>query len=532
MIPPLHALSPVGWVSLVLAAVSLTALVVLRRSGALRGEHGYTLILSGLLILPLLAFAGFATDIGSWYAQASRQQRAADAASLAGVVWLPDEAKAVSVAREIAKENGFDHADSDITVYVSRIGDEQLRVTIEDAEADMFFASIFLNTVDITRRATAEYVLPIPLGSPESRFGTGDLPMGGTPSYLWAAVSGYCVAKEDGDRLLTRYDGNERDGCPPPNGAATYSEDNSSYNAEGYWYVVDVPPAPRPTINLRVYDGGASCGGGPGDNSSLGPTLANFSLHSADLTPLDDTDNPLVTSKLYADGESCGAWNTLYTITSGMPEGRWLLNVRTQDTNYNSGRHNSYGLWAQVGSGTGFCSAISDPTCPRVSARDLLSVSVNDSSGGNAANFFLSEIEDAHEGKTMIIELWDSAEGMEYLQILDPSGDPVNFTWRTVNDDGLYATPTANSTDCSGDPVGPCLDVAGSGVQPGPNRVNNGKFNDRLIQVTVELPTDFSSYPNRWWRIRYKAPSSSLTDRTTWGVKIKGDPVHLVEDVG
>ncbi|MEL7209143.1 MAG: pilus assembly protein TadG-related protein, partial [Actinomycetota bacterium] len=170
-------------------------------------DGGYAVILSALLLIPLLGFAGFATDLGSWYAQANRQQRAADAAALAGVVWLPDMDRARATALEIAAENGFDDADDEITVTVTRVGAERLRVRIHDARADQFFSSLFLDDVDITRQATAEYVLPVPLGSPENRFGTGTLAMGGTPQNLWAAASGYCNAKEHGDQLLARFDG-------------------------------------------------------------------------------------------------------------------------------------------------------------------------------------------------------------------------------------------------------------------------------------------------------------------------------------
>ena len=39
------------------------------------------MVMSALLMLPLLAFAGFAVDIGYWYTHANRMQRAADAAA-------------------------------------------------------------------------------------------------------------------------------------------------------------------------------------------------------------------------------------------------------------------------------------------------------------------------------------------------------------------------------------------------------------------------------------------------------------------
>ena len=55
--------------------------------------------MSALLMLPLLAFAGFAVDIGYWYTHANRMQRAADAAALAGVVWMPNDEKAETVRK-------------------------------------------------------------------------------------------------------------------------------------------------------------------------------------------------------------------------------------------------------------------------------------------------------------------------------------------------------------------------------------------------------------------------------------------------
>src|SRR5690349_18516080 len=90
-----------------------------RRPGArrrLRGEKGYALVLAALMLLPLLAFAGFATDVGAWYARANRMQRAADAASLAGVVWMPDLAQARTVALATAQRNGFVNGQNDITI--------------------------------------------------------------------------------------------------------------------------------------------------------------------------------------------------------------------------------------------------------------------------------------------------------------------------------------------------------------------------------------------------------------------------------
>ena len=55
-----------------------------------RGEHGYVMVMFALLLVPLLLMAGLAVDVGHWYSRTSDMRRAADAAALAGVVWLPE----------------------------------------------------------------------------------------------------------------------------------------------------------------------------------------------------------------------------------------------------------------------------------------------------------------------------------------------------------------------------------------------------------------------------------------------------------
>ena len=100
------------------------------RSGV---EDGYVLILTVLLLLPLLAFTGFAVDLGAWTATASKAQNAADAASLAGVVYLPDlPAKATSVARRVRRRNGYTNGVDGVTVTAAPNARNELEVTIFD----------------------------------------------------------------------------------------------------------------------------------------------------------------------------------------------------------------------------------------------------------------------------------------------------------------------------------------------------------------------------------------------------------------
>ncbi len=136
------------------------------RKGA--ADKGYVLIMTALLIIPLLAFTGFAVDVGAWYAQGVKMQRAADAAALAGVVWAsgsagscPSQTNYNCVAIDTAKRNGYTITNADIT----KVSDSRITVKIT-APADIFFAGVFLKHETLTRTATAAYTTPVPMGSP------------------------------------------------------------------------------------------------------------------------------------------------------------------------------------------------------------------------------------------------------------------------------------------------------------------------------------------------------------------------------
>ncbi len=183
----------------------------------MKGEEGYVLVLTALLLLPLLAVTGLAVDLGAWYARAAAIQRAADAAALAGVVYLPDMGAATTRAEAIASANGFTES-ADINVEVTQIGgsDAKLQVSITDNSAEQFFTGTFTSNVDITRSSTAEYVRPVPMGSPKNFLGTGDRLTGANRENYWLAISGGCSSKEQGDLVATKTDANYSSGANPP----------------------------------------------------------------------------------------------------------------------------------------------------------------------------------------------------------------------------------------------------------------------------------------------------------------------------
>ena len=95
---------------------------VRRRRSRKRDERGYIATVVALLVPAVfLGCCALSVDMARWYVEAERVQRAADAAALAGVVWMPaDFATAKTTALAEAKKNGYDDAAANVVVTVER----------------------------------------------------------------------------------------------------------------------------------------------------------------------------------------------------------------------------------------------------------------------------------------------------------------------------------------------------------------------------------------------------------------------------
>ncbi len=80
-------------------------------------DRGAALALVAASLVVLMGMAAFGTDLGWFYLNASRMQRAADAAALGGVIWLPGQpGTAEATAFDIALRNGYDNGLTEIEV--------------------------------------------------------------------------------------------------------------------------------------------------------------------------------------------------------------------------------------------------------------------------------------------------------------------------------------------------------------------------------------------------------------------------------
>jgi hypothetical protein len=250
------------------------------RGDASVADKGYVLVITALLLLPLVAFTGFAIDLGAWTARASKAQSAADAASLAGVVYLPDlPTKAVTVARETASRNGYTDGVGGVTVTVTPNARNELQVSIFDPQVEQYFSSLFVSSPTISRNATAEFIRPVAMGSPEAFMGQ-DPERGFNPQFV-INTAGWSTNKQNGDKRSAGQCGGSFAGCTPPNSAAGV---NTDYAPNGYLYTVNVGATAAvgaQPLRFEIYDPAYTynddgCGTNGLSNAQANTINANF----------------------------------------------------------------------------------------------------------------------------------------------------------------------------------------------------------------------------------------------------------------
>src|SRR3989442_12812889 len=144
------------------------------RSDPFREDRGQTLVIVALMLTLLFGFVGLVADVAWYELNLIRVQRAADAAALAGVVFLPSNLSgAVTAAKSEASKNGFMDGSAGVTISVApaAVNDRILGVTVR-APVRPFFSQLFGVTAFSARRnGRAEFILPVPMGSPQDYLG-------------------------------------------------------------------------------------------------------------------------------------------------------------------------------------------------------------------------------------------------------------------------------------------------------------------------------------------------------------------------
>jgi hypothetical protein len=492
-----------------------------------RKERGAALLwLTGSMVI-LLAFSALAVDLAWIYVNSSRLQNAADAAALAGVINIPafpDRAR--SDAADAAAANGFP-VGTDVSLASTPLGDHSLEVTLRTSTPTYFLKALGIRQFQITRTSTAQYVKPVPMGSPSSCFGIGSLNNAegcavSAEQNFWAAVNSRFTARHHGDPYLTQCDWGESDfaACVDSidNGRDPWDTNASSLNSEyrpsGYYYAIEVPEG-KTSIEVAIFDAGFSAGSRAGDidgadlvNSPEGGPDMVYQLYDVDTTPLNPYDNPPIAgcrkeiaspAPVYRD-----RWATLCTIVDPNP-GIYVLNVR-HATGSSGGGNNGYGL-----------NVIVEPAgSPSVRLYGINDISIFTNQPDATGNLTLAEVAPEHAGKVLELSFFDPGEDDQdaHMTVLMPDGSTADCRWVARNQDGLVTS--------SGGPGACTIQTADESLPT----TSKSLFNGQWVTATIDIPDGYTCSSDCWWSVRIDLHQPH--DRTTWAARIIGNPVRLI----
>ncbi len=533
-----------------------------RIAGRLRraDEQGQAIILVALLATALMGFIGLVTDVAWYQLNLVRVQRAADAGALAGSVYLPGNVPgAKAAALGATAQNGYTNGVGGVTVTAQQdpTNAQLLNVAVSTSIRTWFMQVFGVMSIGASRNARAEFVLPVPMGSPLAYFGVHVLCPNGAPSVpggcngvpsatgvgtlasqgFWAGVEARGTQRGNGDAYSTYYD------AAAPGGL------NAGYDPLGYSYIVEFPPG---TTDGRVFifdpifcatgagNAGAVSGRrlGAGD-FFLGPPTGittEYALWDMNGTPYSTADDILIASdgglftnsnavdrgpayrgnSNYGNGYSGGSstdcsaspyHNAWWQIgPPNLVAGQYRLQVKTSSGSTAQNGVNNFALQA-VGSVAG----------ARVYGQSRMSV-FNALAG--TSTFYLAQIVAAHAGKTLEIKLFDPGDisntSMKVKMPTTTGYIDATFSWTATGCTGGCATSGTNVTS---------IVTSSSG--------GTNYFNNQWVTISVTLPTTYAAPtpPGEagpgWFKIQYITTGTGQ-DVTTWQVNVRGNPVHLI----
>ncbi len=534
-------------------------------------EAGQIIAIFALALTALIGLVGIAVDVTFAWREELRIQRAADAAALAGVVYLPgDVSGGLTASANEAHKNGYTGGVNNTSVVASQdpVNDRQMDVSIT-TRVPTFFMRIFgVDHFTVSRSSKAVYILPVPMGSPNPYYGipktylmksgSSDttITMKGPnsesvsePQGFWATMLTQGAGAASGDAYMPKkLDANQTSMSPP----------NPMHDTVNYYdYGIYMPPGV--SGNVYIFDP-VFCATdnqhGAGDyyldpgGTGVTPVSSYFKLYNTNNQPYDlaahtpvagANSGSLFANNKYSDAAanapsnvtssttSCtgpasnyptsdprhyhNAWYKLTSssISGGTDGATYRLRTTTDpgDSSQDSANaYNNFSIWA---TGTG-------AQVYGLGAMEMFTPLP----GGVSSEFYLAKVDaQAGAGKTIQIRLWDVGDTYldSSLQILQPTDkavkwEPVNMTWTTTK---VTSAP------------GPC--AAGSGQVITTYSSGTKRYEGCWLTINVVLDSTYSAPRDGWWKVRYNMLGSSTShasDLTTWQVNIRGNPVHLI----
>jgi hypothetical protein len=173
-----------------------------------RRQGGQVIVLMALMIIVLTGAVGIGIDAGFGYIYSAACERAAAAAALSGVVFMPDQFDSTKAspagsrndatdrAVDEAKKNGF--TSSQVSVAAVAGSGNKFSVTVTRTVRTTFMSIFGLSQYNVSRTAVASYLPPLSVGQPGSQIGANVSSLGSTGFYFLRS-EGYATSRDQGD---------------------------------------------------------------------------------------------------------------------------------------------------------------------------------------------------------------------------------------------------------------------------------------------------------------------------------------------
>jgi Putative Flp pilus-assembly TadE/G-like len=545
-------------------------------------EDGYVAIMTALLMVIFMGLAAFAVDVGNWYVVGQQEQRAVDAAALAGVTYLPgDKSTAFSTAQNFSTINGFkDSANATTVTPVIDGGPTRLRVSASRTVANIFGSLLGVPTTVVTRTAVADYAGPVPLGSPCNEFGSDPTTDGimsanctnadFVPGHFWANVGSLAATKVSGDA----YQDGDCTGVPD-NCSGSTAGPNTDYDGKGYFYTVTVASPGVKDLKLEAFDPAMIVVGDHCDSSTANLAGA-ATIKSKDTVLFKDPSTRYVPN----DGAWCtgdqnlgagtGLVNTRFTVrdpgTTPWDPSLWPLdtgaNCQQTFKGFNGDLSqvldtstNAYKTGGRQDVAANFRQWVTLCTIPGTVAPGTYAIQVNtngwgaDGEGGH--NRFALRASGSVAGNNSLISVAGFQKMAMYANT--PNGTTTDYLARipsgakgemfnvrlydigdgAKNGSTIKILPPAEvgGTFASCNGTGPTL---GSGALTDCTIAVDSSYNGKWETISVPVPASYtcsdSSASGCWVRLQfYYGAGSTPADTFSVTASINGDPVRLVQ---
>jgi len=298
------------------------------RRGAAQGQ---IMILFALTLVVVIGAMALAVDLTRLRAEAENAQRAANAAALAGVVFMPNYIDtAQRRAIEEATKNGFENGKNGVSVSPQTVPGYpgQLQVTVSEPVSFIFAPLLGLTKRAISRSAKAEYYQPLQIGGPDHVLGYAPFPTTlvspNAPEGFYLENKGQLTYKESGDAYSPLFESyatkrwtpsgtdiptnptppinpcplNGNNACSFANGTTTTANTDNTLNGfNGYDYIID-NPVTNTVVLVKLFD--------PWDELGFNNSAQNYDsccLHNTAYAPKDS--NNIAGSSSTQNGTTC-----------------------------------------------------------------------------------------------------------------------------------------------------------------------------------------------------------------------------------